>query len=127
MLDSHAVDRSVTTPGGPALFIQVKGHQRRRRDGRVSQAIPLSAVGDYEGWVVVIAVFCAASGEVIEACWVVRGSELTTKVAPDSTGHISFEVHAAGADPRWLPSAVPTERARRAPLAPPAKVTGRGC
>lgn len=76
VLDSHAVDRVVTAAGANALFVQVKGHQGRRPDGRLSQAIPLSAVGDYEGWVVVIA---AGSPAGLDDCYVIPGPDLLRK------------------------------------------------
>jgi len=76
VLDSHAVDRAVTTAAGGALFIQVKGHEGRRRDGRISQAIPLSAVGDYEGWVAVIG---AGTASGLDECYAIPGPELLQK------------------------------------------------
>lgn len=50
VLDSRGVDRAIALGGGPPLFVQIKGHEHPRLDGRLSFAIPLAAIGAYDRW-----------------------------------------------------------------------------
>ncbi len=50
VLDSRGVDRAIALGGGPPVFLQIKGHEHPRADGRLSFAIPLSGIGAYDRW-----------------------------------------------------------------------------
>lgn len=73
VLDSHGVDRAVSLEGGPPLFLQVKAHERARRDGRLSYHIPLTEIGAYERW---LACLVAGTESELAEVYLVPGPDL---------------------------------------------------
>lgn len=100
VLDAHGVDRALSLDGGPALFLQVKGHQSRRRDGRLSFAIPLTGAGGYPRWV--CALVAGTADGLVEA-YLVPGPELLRRAERGRLvdGRPCLRLTASRGSPTW--------------------------
>ena len=114
VLDSRGVDRAVSIDGGPPLFLQIKGHEHPRRDGRLSFEIPLSQVGAYHGW---YAVLVGGSAARLDHVYLVSGRDL---LEHGERGHLvdgraCVHVTLSPASPTWSHTVVapPEALARR--------------
>ncbi len=136
LLDSRAVDRAVSLDGGPPLYLQVKGTAGRRRDGRVSFAVPLAAVGREPRWVCAFAAGSTAAATLtLDEVYLVPGSDLLARagrgrlvdgrpclrltLSPASPTWSAFHIPAAGLGPRLMALAAAPREAGAA-AAPPA-------
>ncbi|MGH7904213.1 MAG: hypothetical protein ACREPA_08835 [Candidatus Dormibacteraceae bacterium] len=73
VLDSRGVDRALSVDGGRPLFLQVKAHEHARRDGRLTFAIPRSAIGTYPRWLVAMV---AGTPDSLTGAFLVPGADL---------------------------------------------------
>ena len=98
VLDSRGVDRALALDSGPPLFLQVKSHERRRQDNRLSFAIPLSQVGTYTRWVVAL-MDATTGGYLMPGAALLRLGTRGRLV----DGRPCIRVTASRASPRWGP------------------------
>jgi hypothetical protein len=106
VLDSRGVDRAVSAAGGPPLYLQVKGHIHPRRAQRLSFSIPLSQVGTYPRWLIVL-VSGSAGG--LADIYLVAGADLLRHSA---RGHLvdgrpCLRLTVSPTSPTWAPYRTP--------------------